>query len=67
MEISLKPSERGDFSYGRFNFSHAPDSPAPTIMKNGKIYKQYFGSARSERSGHGDHIEGVIQKLKVAE
>lgn len=45
-------------------FSQCSDSPAPTIMKNGRIYKQYFGSASERNKGHGDHIEGVIREIE---
>ena len=45
-------------------FSQCSDSPAPTIMKNGRIYKQYFGSASELNKGHGDHIEGVVREIE---
>jgi GMP reductase len=45
-------------------FSQCSDSPAPTIMKNGRIYKQYFGSASERNKGHGDHIEGVVREIE---
>lgn len=44
-------------------FSKCTDSPAPSIVKDGQIYKQYYGSASEKNKGHNNHIEGVIREV----
>ena len=45
-------------------FSQCTDSPAPTIPRDHKIYKQYFGSASERNKGSKDHVEGVVREVE---
>ena len=44
-------------------FSQCTDSPATTVVVDGRTYKQYFGSASSHNKGHHKHIEGVMKAV----
>jgi len=44
-------------------FSRCVDSPAITTVIDGKIYKQYFGSASEHNKGTKSHVEGVMKEV----
>ena len=44
-------------------FTGCTDSPAVTTVIDGKIYKQYFGSASEHNKGHNKHIEGIMREV----
>lgn len=44
-------------------FSQCIDSPATGVMVDGRMYKQYFGSASEHNKGHKNHIEGVMKEM----
>ena len=44
-------------------FSRCVDSPAVTTVIDGRIYKQYFGSASEHNKGTSSHIEGVMKEV----
>ena len=44
-------------------FSQCTDSPASGVVIDGRMYKQYFGSASEHNKGHGNHIEGVMKEV----
>ena len=44
-------------------FSVCRDSPAASVVCDGRIYKQYFGSASEHNKGEKRHIEGVMKEV----
>jgi GMP reductase len=44
-------------------FSCCQNSPCKSVVIDGKIYKQYFGSASEYNKGHNKHIEGVMKQV----
>ena len=44
-------------------FSCCQNSPCKSVVIDGKIYKQYFGSASEHNKGHKKHIEGVMKQV----
>ena len=44
-------------------FSQCIDSPAANVVVDGRMYKQYFGSASEHNKGHKNHIEGVMKEI----
>ena len=44
-------------------FTGCTDSPAVTTVIDGKIYKQYFGSASEHNKNTKRHIEGVMKEV----
>lgn len=44
-------------------FSGCTNSPAASVVVNGKIYKQYFGSASEHNKGEKKHVEGVMREM----
>jgi len=44
-------------------FTGCTDSPAVSTMIDGKVYKQYFGSASEHNKGNNKHIEGVMKQV----
>lgn len=44
-------------------FSQCTDSPAVTTVVDGRLYKQYFGSASEHNKGTKNHIEGVMKEM----
>jgi GMP reductase len=44
-------------------FSQCIDSPASGVVVDGRMYKQYFGSASEQNKGHTRHIEGVMKEI----
>lgn len=44
-------------------FSQCIDSPATGVVVDGRMYKQYFGSASEHNKGHTNHIEGVMKEI----
>ena len=45
-------------------FASCEDSPAETVVKNEKKYKQYFGSASAINKGKNVHVEGRLVSLE---
>lgn len=44
-------------------FSQCTDSAATSVVVDGRMYKQYFGSASEFNKGHENHIEGVMKEV----
>lgn len=44
-------------------FSQCLDSPAPTVVIDGRKYKKYYGSASEHNKGHRKNIEGTLKEL----
>jgi GMP reductase len=44
-------------------FSCCQNSPCKSVVIDGKIYKQYFGSASEHNKRHKKHIEGVMKQV----
>ena len=45
-------------------FAACIDSPAETVEKGDKTYKQYFGSASAINKGKNVHVEGRLVSLE---
>ena len=44
-------------------FSQCTDSPTVSVVNDGRIYKQYFGSASEYNKKEKKHIEGVMKEM----
>jgi GMP reductase len=44
-------------------FSQCTDSPTVSVVNDGRVYKQYFGSASEYNKKEKKHIEGVMKEM----
>lgn len=44
-------------------FSQCTNSPTASVVNDGRVYKQYFGSASEHNKSEKKHIEGVMKEM----